>query len=186
MEFTDGVLHVDNFLAATLGATGAFLVSRYLARRAVERKLEGDERFAAIDRAVTALKEYAILGVTTNVEYLISILQHPAFAAGKLHTGFLDEHLPAWSSDVATDGGLALAVVFAVGAEALVLKVRGRPVLPAISDYSAVVTALLFALKRLDMVLVAAAALGLLLIVDHLLHHAEVVAEMQGAGRLNT
>lgn len=41
---------------------------------------------------------------------------------------------------------MGLAVVFAVGAEALVLKLRGRPVLPAISDYSAVVTALLFAL----------------------------------------
>ncbi len=41
---------------------------------------------------------------------------------------------------------MALAVVFAVAAEALVMKLRGRPVLPAISDYSAVVTALLFAL----------------------------------------
>jgi electron transport complex protein RnfD len=41
---------------------------------------------------------------------------------------------------------MALATVFAVSAEALVLKLRGRPVLPAISDYSAVVTALLFAL----------------------------------------
>lgn len=41
---------------------------------------------------------------------------------------------------------MALATVFAVSAEALVLMLRGRPVLPAISDYSAVVTALLFAL----------------------------------------
>ena len=41
---------------------------------------------------------------------------------------------------------MALAVVFAVVAEALVMKVRGRPALPAIADYSAVVTALLFAL----------------------------------------
>ncbi len=48
----EGTLYV--FLAATLGSTGAFLVSRYLARRAVERRLEGDERFAAIDRAVGA------------------------------------------------------------------------------------------------------------------------------------
>ncbi len=41
---------------------------------------------------------------------------------------------------------MALATVFAVVAEALVLKLRGRPALPAIRDYSAVVTALLFAL----------------------------------------
>jgi uncharacterized membrane protein YdjX (TVP38/TMEM64 family) len=46
----EGTLYV--FLAATLGSAGAFLVSRYLARRAVERRLEGDPRFAAIDRAI--------------------------------------------------------------------------------------------------------------------------------------
>jgi uncharacterized membrane protein YdjX (TVP38/TMEM64 family) len=40
------------FVAATLGATGAFLVARYLAREAVERRLAGNARFAAIDRAV--------------------------------------------------------------------------------------------------------------------------------------
>ncbi len=41
---------------------------------------------------------------------------------------------------------MALASVFAVAAEALMIKLRGRPVLPAIGDYSAVVTALLFAI----------------------------------------
>lgn len=40
------------FVAATLGASAAFLVSRYLARSAVERRLAGNERFAAIDRAI--------------------------------------------------------------------------------------------------------------------------------------
>lgn len=42
------------FTAATLGASLAFLVSRYFARGAVERRLEGNARFAAIDRAVGA------------------------------------------------------------------------------------------------------------------------------------
>jgi uncharacterized membrane protein YdjX (TVP38/TMEM64 family) len=40
------------FVAATLGASAAFLVSRYLARPLVERRLAGNDRFAAIDRAV--------------------------------------------------------------------------------------------------------------------------------------
>jgi len=40
------------FVAATAGASLAFLVSRYLARGAVERRLEGNGRFAAIDNAV--------------------------------------------------------------------------------------------------------------------------------------
>ncbi len=40
------------FLAAVCGSTAAFLVSRHLARRAIERRLAGNQKFAAIDRAV--------------------------------------------------------------------------------------------------------------------------------------
>ena len=39
-------------VGATLGSTAAFVVSRYLARDAVARKVEGDRRFRAIDRAI--------------------------------------------------------------------------------------------------------------------------------------
>lgn len=45
-----GVVYV--FIAAMLGSTAAFLVARYLARAAVEKRIEGEPRFAAIDRAV--------------------------------------------------------------------------------------------------------------------------------------
>ena len=47
-----GVVYV--FIAAVLGSSAAFLVSRYLARRAIERRLANNPRFAAIDRAVGA------------------------------------------------------------------------------------------------------------------------------------
>lgn len=39
---------------ATVGSSGAFLISRYLARRAVERRFEGNLKLAAIDKAVGA------------------------------------------------------------------------------------------------------------------------------------
>lgn len=39
-------------LGATLGSLAAFLISRYLARKTVERRLAGDARFTAIDRAI--------------------------------------------------------------------------------------------------------------------------------------
>jgi uncharacterized membrane protein YdjX (TVP38/TMEM64 family) len=45
-----GVAYV--FVGATVGATLAFLVSRYVARSAIEQKLQGNKRFEAIDRAV--------------------------------------------------------------------------------------------------------------------------------------
>lgn len=50
-------------IAATLGATAAFLVGRYLARDAIERKLKGNERFAAIDKAVAG-QGWKIVGLT--------------------------------------------------------------------------------------------------------------------------
>ena len=48
----EGTFYV--FIAATLGATLAFLVARHAAREAIERRIAGDTRFAAIDRAVGA------------------------------------------------------------------------------------------------------------------------------------
>lgn len=50
--FGIGAGFVYVFVAATLGASAAFLVSRYVARGAVEQKLAGNAKFAAIDRAV--------------------------------------------------------------------------------------------------------------------------------------
>ena len=40
------------FCAATLGSASAFLIARYVARDAIEKKIQGNEKFAAIDRAV--------------------------------------------------------------------------------------------------------------------------------------
>jgi uncharacterized membrane protein YdjX (TVP38/TMEM64 family) len=48
----EGTVYV--FIAATLGASAAFLVSRNFARAVIERRIAGERRFAAIDRAVGA------------------------------------------------------------------------------------------------------------------------------------
>jgi len=45
-----GITYV--MLGATVGASLAFLVARYIARGAIEQRLDGNRRFAAIDRAV--------------------------------------------------------------------------------------------------------------------------------------
>ena len=56
----------------------------------------GETREASVARMKEALKDYVILGLRTNREYLVDILDLPAFQQGKLHTGFLKEHLPNW------------------------------------------------------------------------------------------
>lgn len=43
---------IYTLVGATLGASAAFLVARYLARGAIERRIAGNAKFAAIDRAV--------------------------------------------------------------------------------------------------------------------------------------
>jgi uncharacterized membrane protein YdjX (TVP38/TMEM64 family) len=50
-------------LAATMGAALSFLIARYLARDAVARKLGGDPRFAALDRAI-ARSGWVIVALT--------------------------------------------------------------------------------------------------------------------------
>jgi uncharacterized membrane protein YdjX (TVP38/TMEM64 family) len=56
-----GTIYVS--VASTLGATAAFLVGRYFARGWVASKVEGNERFAAIDEAV-GREGWKIVGLT--------------------------------------------------------------------------------------------------------------------------
>ena len=72
----------------------------------------GETRDQAIDRAVAALRAFPILGVRTNVPFLINVLQHPAFRAGHVHTGFVDAHLAALLEARAPSGIVTAAAAF--------------------------------------------------------------------------
>jgi 3-methylcrotonyl-CoA carboxylase alpha subunit len=52
----------------------------------------GDDRDEAIARCLEALRAVAIEGIHSNVPFLIRTLEHPAFAAGDVHTGFVETH----------------------------------------------------------------------------------------------
>jgi 3-methylcrotonyl-CoA carboxylase alpha subunit len=52
----------------------------------------GPTRAAAAQTLADALKEMRVDGVRHNVDLLLATVQQPAFVAGDLHTGFLDEH----------------------------------------------------------------------------------------------
>jgi acetyl-CoA carboxylase biotin carboxylase subunit len=54
----------------------------------------GANRTEAISRMQSALSEYRVCGVTTNVALHDSILRMPAFAAGELSTSFIPDHFP--------------------------------------------------------------------------------------------
>jgi len=48
---------------------------------------------AAVTRAYRALCEFRIEGVATNIGFLQSLLRHPDFAANRLYTRFVEEHV---------------------------------------------------------------------------------------------
>ena len=47
-------------------------------------------RAAAIAAAIKGLRELVLLGVKTNSEYMIKVLEHPAFLAGEIDTAFVE------------------------------------------------------------------------------------------------
>ncbi|MEM9177132.1 MAG: TVP38/TMEM64 family protein [Myxococcota bacterium] len=128
----EGTLYV--FLAAVLGSTGAFLIARHGARAAVERRIEGDARFAAIDRAVGKegrkivfllrlspifpfnLLNYA-LGLTQVrlVDYVIASVGMLPGTLLYVYTGKLIGDVAAVAGGVQTEAGTADWVVRGVG-----------------------------------------------------------------------
>ena len=57
----------------------------------------GETRETARRRAISALRRYAILGIRTNIAFMLQILEHPDFVSASIDTGFLDRNTPALS-----------------------------------------------------------------------------------------
>ncbi|MGE3704857.1 MAG: acetyl/propionyl/methylcrotonyl-CoA carboxylase subunit alpha [Vicinamibacterales bacterium] len=74
-----------------------------------------ETRDMAIERLSAALRAFPILGIETNVPFILRILEHPAFRSGEVDTGFLDA-APALAMD--PDGALPEPVRLAFSAHA--------------------------------------------------------------------
>jgi len=68
------------------------------------------DRESAIQRMITALQETVILGTTTNLDFLLSLIDHPTFRQGNVHTRFVDDHLDELLPDVTELDDLVLIV----------------------------------------------------------------------------
>jgi propionyl-CoA carboxylase alpha chain len=77
------------------------------------------DRETALRRLADGLRRLWIAGLQTNREFLIRVLDHPDFREGKVHTGFIEEHLAELIAvrDPAGDYAAAVAVAFYVQAE---------------------------------------------------------------------
>jgi uncharacterized membrane protein YdjX (TVP38/TMEM64 family) len=75
------------FIAAVLGSGAAFLVSRYLARAAVERRIEGNQRFAAIDQAIAQQGRKIVFLLRLSPVFPFNLLN---YALGLTKVRFID------------------------------------------------------------------------------------------------
>ncbi len=66
----------------------------------------GTTRAEATARLITALRRLGVAGVTTNRDFLVATLTHPAFATGGLDTHFIERHLPAAARRPARDAAV--------------------------------------------------------------------------------
>ena len=79
---------------------------------------QGESREMARHRLLAALRSFPILGIRTNVPFLIALLEHSRFIAGELDTLFVDAERPSLLARLATEPPLeALAVAVAAEAE---------------------------------------------------------------------
>jgi len=75
------------FVGATFGASAAFLVARYAARRAIEKRIAGNERFAAIDQAVAKEGLKIVVLLRLSPVFPFNLLN---YALGLTRVRFLD------------------------------------------------------------------------------------------------
>ena len=69
----------------------------------------GQDRLEAVCKMERALRDMVVLGVTTNIPYLLSILGQEAFRSGNTTTNYLEQHMAGWMPGVSADEDVLLA-----------------------------------------------------------------------------
>jgi 3-methylcrotonyl-CoA carboxylase alpha subunit len=85
----------------------------------------GVDRAAALQRLESALAEYEIVGVATNLDVLRAIATHPAFMSGESDTGFIERHIDQLLAP-ASPAGSEETTILAAGAAARLGDLRAK------------------------------------------------------------
>jgi 3-methylcrotonyl-CoA carboxylase alpha subunit len=91
----------------------------------------GETRMSALQRMRRALRTLSVQGVTTNRDFLLRVLDHPAYVAGAIDTHFIERHLQDGLLEARPeDVEERTAVIAALAAEQQ--RSRDRAILPRI------------------------------------------------------
>ena len=91
----------------------------------------GATRELALQRMRRALRSLSVQGLTTNREFLLRVLDHPAFIAGEIDTHFIDRHLQSDLGATAPGVGEHRAAIAAALAEQQ-QRDRSRVIVPRV------------------------------------------------------
>ena len=104
------------------GVTTGTTVSVYYDPMLAKLIVWGESREVARRRALAALREFAVLGIRTNIPFLLQLLEHEQFIAATIDTGFLDREGAALAASSVTQLPAA-----ALAALAEYRRTRGTP-----------------------------------------------------------
>lgn len=92
-------------------------VSRFYDSMLAKLIVGGDNRSVATDRLKVALRDTHVLGVKTNICYLLDVISHPGFATAEFDTGFLGREFGDWapSNELPIELGNLVAAASASG-----------------------------------------------------------------------
>lgn len=91
------------------GIYSGFEVTRFYDPILSKLVVWGEDRETTRRRAASALSDYAILGIRTTVSFLLDLVNHPDFIAGKTHTDFIQKNMADWKeSETKEDLDLAI------------------------------------------------------------------------------
>jgi acetyl-CoA carboxylase biotin carboxylase subunit len=99
----------------------------------------GETRDAARHRALTALRQYPILGIRTNIPLLIELLEHHRFVAADIDTGFLDAEgdiIRSGLPSIPPPEALAIAAVARAEGPSRAMTRRGGAVASGVDPWS--------------------------------------------------
>lgn len=82
--------------------------------------VQAADRPTALRRMTAALQETIVLGPTTNLQFLVQLIQEPDFIKGEVHTAWVEEHFDSWQAPHCHPPGEALAA-------AALIQARRKP-----------------------------------------------------------
>ena len=80
----------------------------------------GETRLRALERMESALRQYEVGGVVTNIPFLLNCVTHPVFRQGGVETGFIADNLQELIPRGVGEGVVPVAIA------ALALLLRGK------------------------------------------------------------